>query len=62
MFTIIGSVVGLIIVGVGVYKVWKGKGSTADKIAKTAEEAAKAAELAKTGYDAGKTEGYWKKK
>jgi hypothetical protein len=62
MFTVIGSVVGLIIVGVGVYKVWKGKGSKADKIAKTAEDLAKAAELAKTGYDAGKQEGFWKKK
>lgn len=62
MITIIGAVVGVVIIGVGVYQVWKGKGSTADKIAKTAEEAAKAAELAKTGYDAGKQEGYWKKK
>ena len=57
MFTLIGCGIGLVVVGVGVYKIWKNKGmSTADKIAKTAEEAAKAAVLAKEAK-----EGYWKK-
>lgn len=61
MFTLISCGIGLVVVGVGVYKIWKSKGSTADKIAKTAEEAAKAAVLAKQAKDAGKEAGYWKK-
>ena len=57
MFTLIGCGIGLVAVGVGIYKIWKTKGmSTVDKIAKTAEEAAKAAVLAKEAK-----KGYWKK-